>query len=274
MIRRDFIAATLCNPREAPRAERSYISVRSARVSGRSLTDAHRPRTIAAMRVLVVEDQIKIARSLEKALTQAGAEVVVAVDGENGLQLALDESFDALVLDIMLPRREGLDVLRELRAQHRTTPVLLLSARGEVDDRIHGLDLGADDYLPKPFVLAEVVARVRALARRGVPLNATLLKLADLSLDLLRREVRRGDMRLELSPREFRLLEYLLRAQGRTCTRDELHERVWDYQPGYDPGSNVVQVAIMRLREKVDAPFSPKLIHTIFAEGYAAHAEP
>ena len=226
------------------------------------------------MRVLVVEDQIKIARALEKALVQAGAEVVLAADGDTGLQLALDESFDVLVLDIMLPRRDGLGVLRELRAQHRTTPVLLLSARAEVDDRIHGLDLGADDYLPKPFALAEVVARVRALARRGVPLDATLLKTANLSLDLLRREARRGDTRLDLSPREFRLLEYLLRAHGRTCTRDELHEHVWDYRPGYDPGSNVVQVAIMRLREKVDAPFSPKLIHTVFAEGYAVRAEP
>ena len=238
------------------------------------MTEARRARSIAAMRVLVVEDQIKIARALEKALAQAGAEVVIAGNGEAGLQLALDESFDALVLDIMLPRRDGLAVLRELRAQHRTTPVLLLSARGEVDDRIHGLDLGADDYLPKPFVLAELVARVRALARRGVPLDATLLKVADLSLDLLRREARRGDTRLELSPRELRLLEYLVRAKGRTCARDELHERVWDYQPGYDPGSNVVQVAIMRLREKVDAPFSPKLIHTVFAEGYAVRAEP
>ena len=220
------------------------------------------------MRVLVVDDQVKIARALEKALVQAGAEVVSAADGEAGWQLALDEPFDALVLDIVLPRRDGLDVLRELRAHHRTTPVLLLSARGLASDRIHGLDVGADDYLPKPFVLAEVVARVRALARRGVPLDATMLKVADLSIDLLRREARRADVRLELSHREMRLLEYLVRAQGRTCTRDELHERVWNYRPGYDPGSNVVQVAIMRLREKVDAGFSRKLIHTVFAEGY------
>ena len=226
-----------------------------------------------AMRVLIVEDQIKIARALEKALARAGAEVVIATDGESGLQLALDESFDALVLDITLPRRNGLDLLRELRAQHRTTPVLLLSARGEVGDRIHGLDLGADDYLPKPFVLAEVVARVRALGRRGVPHEAAMLKVADLSLDMLRREARRGDTRLELSSREFRLLEFLVRAQGRTCTRDELHERVWDYRPGYDPGSNVVQVAIMRLREKVDSPFSTRLIHTVFAEGYTLRSE-
>lgn len=226
------------------------------------------------MRVLVVEDRLKIARALEKALVQAGAEVVIAVDGETGLQLALDESFDTLVLDIALPRRDGLDVLRELRLQHRTTPVLLLSARGEVEDRIRGLDLGADDYLPKPFVLAEVVARVRALARRGVPLEATMLKVADLTLDLLRREARRGEVRVDLSPRELRLLEYLVRAQGRACMRDELHEHVWDYRPGYDPRSNVVQVAIMRLREKVDAPFATRLIHTVFAEGYAVRAEP
>jgi len=231
-------------------------------------------RQSRAVRVLVVEDQKKIARALEKALDQAGAEVVVALDGEAGLALALDESFDALVLDIMLPRRDGLDVLRELRAQHRTTPVLLLSARGEVEDRIHGLEIGADDYLPKPFVLAEVVARVRALARRGVPLDATLLKVADLSLDLLRREARRGDTRLELGPRELRLLEYLVRAHGRVCPRGELYERVWDYRAGYDPGPGVIQVAIMRLREKVDAPFSPKLIHTVFAEGYLLRAEP
>ena len=226
------------------------------------------------MRVLVVEDQAKIARALEKALVQAGAAVVIAADGEVGLQLALDEFFDALVLDIMLPRRDGLDVLRELRAQHRTTPVLLLSARGDVEDRIRGLDLGADDYLPKPFVLAEVVARVRALGRRGVPLEATMIKVGDLSVDLLRHEARRGDTRLELSSRELRLLEYLVRAQGGTCTREELHEHVWDYRHGYDPGSNVVQVAIMRLRDKVDASFTPKLIHTVFAEGYAVHVEP
>ncbi len=254
--------------------ESPYTRVRNASAGCLGLTKAHRTRSIALMRVLVVEDQVKIARALQKALARAGAEVIVAADGEAGLQLALNEAFDALVLDIMLPRRDGLEVLRELRAQHRTTPVLLLSARGEVGDRIHGLDLGADDYLPKPFVLAEVVARVRALARRGVPLDATMLKVADLSLDLLRRQARRGDRLLELSPRELRLLEYLVRAHARTCTPDELHEHVWDYRPGYDPGSNVVQVAIMRLREKVDAPFSPKLIHTVFAEGYALRAEP
>jgi two-component system OmpR family response regulator len=226
------------------------------------------------MRVLVVEDQVKIARALERALAHAGFDVSVAGDGETGLRLALNESFEVLVLDIMLPQRDGLELLREFRARYHTTPVLLLSARGEVDDRIRGLDLGADDYLAKPFVLAEVVARVRALARRGVPIEATVLKVADLSLDLLKHEARRDGKRLELSPREVRLLEYLMRANGRTCSRDELHEHVWDYRPGHDPGSNVVQVAIMRLREKVDAPFSLKLIHTIFAEGYALRARP
>jgi len=225
------------------------------------------------MRVLVVEDQVKIARAVEKALRQADADVVVAVDGDAGLQLALDDSFDAVVLDLMLPGRDGMEVLRGLRSQHRTTPVLILSARGEVEDRIRGLEVGADDYLPKPFVLAELVARVRALVRRGVPRDATQLRVADLSLDLLRREARRGTVRLEVSPRELRLLEYLGRAQGRTCTPAELHEHVWDYRAGYDPGSNVVRVAINRLREKVDANFEPKLIHTVFAEGYALRAE-
>lgn len=226
------------------------------------------------MRVLVVEDQFKIARALEKALRQAGGDVVTAADGDQGLRLALEGAFDAIVLDIVLPGRNGLEVLRELRAQQRVTPVLLLSARGEVSDRIHGLDLGADDYLPKPFVLAEVVARVRALIRRGASSEFTVLKVADLSLDLLKREARRGSAKVDLTPLEIRLLEYLIRGQGRTCTRDELHEKVWDYRPGYDPGSNIVQVAILRLREKVDAPFPLKLIHTIFAEGYALRCPP
>jgi DNA-binding response OmpR family regulator len=226
------------------------------------------------MRVLIVEDQIKIARALEAALARSGATTVIAGSGETGLQLALDESFDVIVLDIMLPDRDGLAVLGELRAQQRATPVLLLSARGELDDRIRGFDLGADDYLPKPFALAELVARVRALSRRGRASDGILLRVADFSLDLIRREARRGDDRIELSPREFRLLEYLMRAQGRTCTRDELHEKVWDYREGHDPGSNVVQVAILRLREKVDARFGPKLIHTVFAEGYAFRAMP
>lgn len=224
------------------------------------------------MRVLVIEDHFKIARVLAKALGLVGAEVVVASDGETGLKLALDESFDALVLDIVLPRRDGLSVLRELRLQHRTTPVLLLSARGAVEDRVRGLDLGADDYLPKPFVLAEVVARVRALSRRSVPIEQTVLKVADLTLDLLQRRATRGTTQLDLTARELRLLEYLVRAQGRVCLRAELHEHVWDYRAGYDPGSNAVQVAIMRLREKVDAPFGTKLIHTVFAEGYTLRA--
>lgn len=231
-------------------------------------------RTIAPMRVLVVEDEVKIARAVDQALRQTDAEVVLASDGNAGLQLALEDSFDAIVLDLMLPGCNGMEVLRRLRAQHRTTPVLILSARGEVDDRIHGLEVGADDYLPKPFVLAELVARVRALSRRGASRDATLLKVADLSLDLLRREARRGNRKLELSPREFRLLDYLIRAQGRTCTPEQLHENVWDYRAGYDPGTNVVPVAIMRLREKVDADFEPKLIQTIFAAGYAIRPEP
>lgn len=221
------------------------------------------------MRVLVVEDQRKIASALETGLKGLPAEVVIAPDGDIGLRLALDEAFDAIVLDIMLPKKDGLTVLQELRQAQRITPVLLLSARGEVEDRIRGLDCGADDYLPKPFVLAELIARVRALARRGIPLDATRLQVADLSLDLLQREVKRSRDRIDVTPRELRLLEYLMRAQGRVCTRQELHEKVWDYRAGYDPGSNVVQVAMMRLREKIDTPFPTKLLHTVVAEGYA-----
>ncbi|QUE53302.1 response regulator transcription factor [Luteolibacter ambystomatis] len=229
---------------------------------------------MAAMRVLVVEDQTKIARALETALAADGAEVVIAGDGDRGLQLALESRFDVVVLDIMLPGLDGLEVLRELRARHHTTPVLLLSARGEVDDRIRGLDLGADDYLPKPFVLAEVTARVRVLARRAAPADAPRLVIADLSIDFLRHEVKRGGHRIDLTTRELRLLTYLARANGRACPRDELHQQVWDYAPGYDPGTNVVQVAMVRLREKLDAPFKRKLIHTVFAEGYAVRDTP
>lgn len=227
---------------------------------------------IPVVRVLVVEDQKKIARALHTALGRAGMDVVSVHDGEDGLALALNEPFDAVVLDIVLPRRDGLDVLRELRVQHRITPVLLLSARGEVEDRIRGLEIGADDYLPKPFVLAEVVARVRALARRGVPREAAYLRVADLSLDLLQRSAQRGGERLDLTEREFRLLAHLAQAQGRVCSRGELYQQVWDYRPGFDPGPAVVQMAIKRLREKIDAEFSAKLIHTVFAAGYALRA--
>jgi len=221
------------------------------------------------MRVLVIEDRQKIARALEQALTQAGAGVMVAEDGEVGLSKALEESFDAVVLDLTLPGRDGLEVLRGMRTQHRTTPVLILSARGEVEDRIRGLDLGADDYLPKPFVLAEVVARVRALARRGGARDPHRFSVGDLTLDGAKHEARRAEQRLDLTAREFRLLEYLVRAHGRTCTPAELLENVWDYRPGYVPETNVVPVTIMRLRQKVDADVPVKLIQTVFAEGYA-----
>ncbi len=248
--------------------------VRTLRRPHRKLTDAGPWSTFPAVRVLVVEDQKKIARALHTALERAGMNVVSVHDGEDGLTLAMNEAFDAVVLDLMLPRRDGLDVLRELRSQHRTTPVLLLSARGEVEDRIRGLEFGADDYLPKPFVLAEVVARVRALGRRGVPRDATYRQVADMSLDLLQRNARRGGRRLALTEREFRLLAHLAQAEGRVCSRAELYEHVWDYRPGFDAGPAVIQMAIRRLREKVDADFPVKLIQTVFSEGYALRAEP
>jgi DNA-binding response OmpR family regulator len=224
------------------------------------------------MRVLIVEDEVKIARAIGQALGDVGVEVQIALDGASGLRLAREERFDAIVLDWTLPELDGMEVLRGLRGENLLTPVLILSARGQADDRIRGLDLGADDYLPKPFVLAEVVARVRALARRGQPRGATVMTVGDLSVDFLTREVRRGTRRIDLSPREYRLLAHLVQAQGRVCRPAELHEKVWDYRGGYDPSSNVLAVAINRLREKVDADHPEKLIRTVFAGGYAVKA--
>ena len=221
------------------------------------------------MRVLIVEDQKRVANALGKALELEGFKVSVANRGDEGLALSMQEPFDVMILDIMLPDKDGLEVLKLLREHHKTTPVLLLSGKGDVQDRIRGLNLGADDYVPKPFEMTEVIARVRALGRRGVPLEATKMEISDLSLDLLRREAKRGEKRIELSPRELRLLEYLMRAKGRPCTQTELLENVWDYRPGWDPATNVVQMTMARLREKVDQPFPVKLIHTIFSEGYA-----
>ena len=224
------------------------------------------------MRVLIVEDEVKIARAIGQALGDVGAEIQIAHDGASGLRLALEERFDAIVLDWTLPELDGMEVIRGLRRENHATPVLILSARGETDDRIRGLDLGADDYLPKPFVLGELVARVRALARRGRPGAATVMTVADLSVDFLKREVRRGSRRIDLSPREYRLLAHLVQAEGRVCGPAELHEKVWDYRGGYDPNSNVLAVSINRLREKVDADYAVKLIRTVFAGGYAVKA--
>jgi DNA-binding response OmpR family regulator len=218
------------------------------------------------MRVLVVEDRQKTASFIRKALLLEGFAVDVAEDGETALALVRTAPFDVIVLDIMLPGRDGLSVVRLLRERRISTPVLLLSARGEVNERVEGLNAGADDYLPKPFALDELIARVRALGRRGVEGGLTVLRVADLTLDTVSRTARRSGTLIELSAREFRLLELLMRAPGRVCSRMMILEKVWDYS--FDPGTNVVEVYVSRLREKLDAGREPKLLHTLRGVGY------
>ncbi|HEY3854281.1 MAG TPA: response regulator transcription factor [Verrucomicrobiae bacterium] len=218
------------------------------------------------MRVLVVEDERKTASFIRKALQTEGFAVDICNNGNEVAELTATTPFDCLVLDVMLPGRDGLSVLRQLRDRRYLTPVLLLSARGEVNERVEGLNAGADDYLPKPFELEELLARVRALTRRGGDNRAVLLKVANLSLDTITRQARRGGEVIELSTREYRLLEFLMRSPGRLCGRMMILEKVWDYD--FDPGTNLVDVYIGRLREKIDAAFEPKLLHTVRGSGY------
>ncbi len=218
------------------------------------------------MRVLVVEDEKKTASFIRKALQAEGFAVDVCHNGEEAWAAARLTSFDAIVLDIMLPGRDGLSLVRQLRQRENATPVLLLSARGEVNERVEGLNSGADDYLPKPFVIAELVARVRALGRRGGESKSPVLRVGDLTLDTVTRQAQRGGAAIELTAREYRLLEFLMRSAGRICGRMAILEQVWDYS--FDPGSNLVDVNIMRLREKIDADFEPKLLHTVRGIGY------
>ena len=223
------------------------------------------------MRVLVVEDEKKTAAFIRKALQAEGFAVDVCHNGTEALAAPRATPYDAIVLDIMLPGRDGLSVLRQWRSQHQATPVLLLSARGEVNERVEGLDSGADDYLPKPFALVELIARVRALTRRGTENKSPVLKVADLTLDTITHQAQRGNQAIELTSREYRLLEFLMRSAGRRCGRMMLLEKVWDYD--FDPGTNLVDVYIKRLREKIDAPFEPKLLHTVRGTGYVLRDE-
>jgi DNA-binding response OmpR family regulator len=218
------------------------------------------------MRVLVIEDEKKTASFVRKALEREGFAVDVCPRGDEALAAAGSAPFDGIVLDIMLPGRDGLSVLRQLRAQGNRTPVLLLSARGEVNERIAGLNTGADDYLPKPFVIAELVARVRALGRRGGESKSTVLRVADLTLDAISHRAQRGGKIFDLTAREFRLLEFLMRSAGRICGRMSIIEKVWDYD--FDPGTNLVDVYVKRLREKIDDGFEPKLLQTVRGVGY------
>ena len=218
------------------------------------------------MRVLVVEDEKKTAAFVRKALQAESFAVDVCHNGDDALAAAKAMPFDAIILDIMLPGRDGLSVLRFLRDRKNTTPVLLLSARGEVNERVEGLNLGADDYLPKPFELAELVARVRALTRRGGESKSVVLRVADLTLDTVTHKSQRAGVEIELTAREYRLLEFLMRSAGRLCGRMMILEKVWDYN--FDPGTNLIEVYVRRLREKIDANFETKLLHTVRGAGY------
>lgn len=218
------------------------------------------------MRVLVVEDDRKTAAFIRRALTAAGHAVDVLCNGDDALAAIGVTAYDVVVLDIMLPGRDGLSVVRQLRAHGNATPVLLLSARGAVDERVEGLDAGADDYLPKPFALEELIARVRALGRRTDDARGTVLRVGDLTLDTSTRTAHRGDRQIELTAREFRLLELLMRSPGRIFGRMTIIEKVWDYD--FDPGSNIVDVYVGRLRSKIDAGFDVKLLHSVRGVGY------
>ena len=223
------------------------------------------------MRILLVEDDPKIASFILKGLKAEGFAVDHAADGEKGLDLALTEPYAAAIVDVMLPGLNGLDLIATVRREKVAVPIIVLSARGSVEDRVRGLRTGADDYLAKPFAFSELLARVQALIRRGTPAaEPTRLRLADLSMDLIAREVRRGDAVIELQPLEFSLLEYLLRNAGRVVSKTMIMENVWDYN--FDPQTNVVESRIYKLREKIDKDFPVKLIHTVRGVGYALKA--
>ena len=219
------------------------------------------------MRVLLVEDDKKTACFIIKGFKQEGFAVDHATNGEDGLHLALHEPYDAAIVDIMLPKLDGLSMINEMRRNKVNTPVIILSAKRSVDDRVKGLQAGGDDYLIKPFAFSELLARIRALIRRATGASEfTHLKVGDLSMDLLSREVTRQGKRIDLQPREFALLEYLMRNAGRVVSKTMIMEHVWDYN--FDPETNVVEARICRLREKIEVGFEKKLIHTIMGFGY------
>jgi two-component system, OmpR family, response regulator len=223
------------------------------------------------VRALLVEDDDTIAGFVERGLREAGFAVDWFADGEAGFEAAIGQPYDVAVVDLMLPKRDGLSLIDEIRKRGVETPVLILSARRSVDDRVRGLQAGGDDYLTKPFAFAELLARVQALVRRAsrAP-EATTLTVDDLVLDLLSRRVRRGDQLIELRPREFALLEYLMRNAGKVISKTMILSHVWDYS--FDPQTNIVDVLVSRLREKVDRRFEKKLLHTVRGVGYVIRA--
>ena len=228
---------------------------------------AQRRPAVLSMRVLVIEDDRETAQFLQRSLRESGHAADVAEDGETGLSMAREGGYDVLIVDRMLPRRDGVSVVQTLRAEGARTPVLILSALGEVDDRVKGLRAGGDDYLTKPYAYTELLARIEALARRPAPeAQATRYAVADLTLDRLSHKVTRAGELIQLQPREFRLLEYLMKHAGQVVTRTMLLENVWDYH--FDPQTNVIDVHISRLRGKIDKSFAKPLLHTVRGAGY------
>jgi heavy metal response regulator len=223
------------------------------------------------MRILVVEDEKKVASFIKKGLEEEGYAVDVAADGEEGLAMALTRVHDLIILDIRLPRLDGLCVLQAIRQDGMTAPVLLLTVRATIEDKVLGLDAGADDYLTKPFAFQELVARVRALLRRRLEVEPTVLRIGDLTLDPARRTVSRGGEKIDLTPREFALLDYFMRNPGRVLTRTMITEHVWDYS--FDTSTNVIDVYVNYLRRKIDAGRTPKLLHTVRGVGYVLKAD-
>lgn len=225
------------------------------------------------MRILLVEDDTKIASFIVKGLKAVGYAVDHVLDGENGLHMALTEAYDAAIIDIMLPKLDGLTLIKKMRMQTVQTPVIILSARGSVDDRVKGLQTGSDDYITKPFSFSELLARLQALIRRASgqaePIRLTV---GDLSMNLVTREVTREGKKIELQPMEFSLLEYLMRNSGKVVSKTMIMEHVWDYN--FDPQTNVVEARICRLRDKIDRDFAKKLIHTIRGVGYVLKETP
>ena len=226
---------------------------------------------VLLMRLLVVEDEKKVASFIKKGLQEEGYAVDLASDGKTGLTMGLDGVHDLIILDINLPRMDGLSVLQELRKRKVTTPVLLLTVRAAIEDKVIGLDTGADDYLTKPFAFQELLARVRALLRRRAEAESPLLQVADLTLDPATRFVSRGDEKIELTAEEFALLIYFMRNPGRVLTRTMIGEHVWDYD--FDPMTNVIDVYVNYLRKKIEAGGEPKLIHTVRGVGYVMKAQ-
>ncbi|MGI1691472.1 heavy metal response regulator transcription factor [Thermoanaerobacter uzonensis] len=218
------------------------------------------------MRILIVDDEENLVNALYKALKEEGYSVDIAQDGLEGLEYAKMNVYDVIILDIMLPGMDGIKILENLRNEGINTPILMLTAKDATEDKVKGLDTGADDYMTKPFELCELMARIRALLRREAPTKSPILKLADLELNTLTRQVKRGDKEITLTSKEFALLEYMMRNAGRVLTRTQIADHIWDYE--FDGFSNIIDVYIRYLRKKIDDDFENKLIHTIRGSGY------